>query len=55
MVKNLDNLDISNDDKRRNAFNQIKSEAVSAGKNLRTSLVNLAIEVAVNLVREQAK
>jgi hypothetical protein len=47
----LDGTDIANEDKRRKAFNEITDEAKTTGKSLGTSVINLAIEIGVNLLR----
>jgi hypothetical protein len=51
-VTELENVDLTNDEKRETAFNKIKEEAIGRGKDLRNSFINLAIEAAVNLLRK---
>ena len=47
VVKDLANKDLSNEDKRQEAFNIIKSHAVQNGIEARDSLVNWLIETSV--------
>jgi len=47
----LDGKDLSSSDKRKEAFKAIKDEATVRGMNLRDSLINLLIELAVNYIR----
>jgi hypothetical protein len=41
----------SNEEKRRRAFEMIKAEAIASGKELKDSAINLAIELAVQLIK----
>jgi hypothetical protein len=41
----------SNEEKRRRAFEMIKAEAIARGKELKESAINLAIELAVQLIK----
>lgn len=51
-VKQLSQLEtITNEEKRRRAFEIIKTEAIVRGKKLKDSAINLAIELAVQLVK----
>ena len=54
-VKTLDNVDLTSEEKRKQAFDDIKNAAEVEGKDLRASLINLAIELCVNLIREAAE
>lgn len=44
---------LTNEEKRRRAFEIIKSEAIARGKALKDSAINLAIELAVQLVKAE--
>lgn len=52
VIQNLDYETITNKEKRDKAFQEIKDQAKAEGKTLRDSLINLAIELAVSLVRK---
>jgi len=41
----------TNEEKRKRAFEMIKAEAIASGKELKDSVINLAIELAVQLVK----
>jgi hypothetical protein len=41
----------SNEEKRKRAFEMIKAEAIASGKDLKDSAINLAIELAVQLIK----
>jgi len=41
----------TNEEKRKRAFEMIKAEAIASGKELKDSIINLAIELAVQLVK----
>jgi hypothetical protein len=41
----------SNEEKRRRAFEMIKAEAIARGKELKESAINLAVELAVQLMK----
>jgi len=50
-VSKLNAETITNEEKRKLAFQQIKDEAIAAGKDLRDSLINLSLEAAVSLIK----
>lgn len=52
VIQNLDYETITNKEKREKAFQEIKDQAKVEGKTLRDSLINLAIELAVSLVKK---
>lgn len=41
----------TNEEKRKRAFEMIKAEAIARGKKLKESAINLAIELAVQLIK----
>jgi hypothetical protein len=41
----------TNEEKRKRAFEMIKAEAIARGKELKDSAINLAIELAVQLIK----
>ncbi|MFA0745246.1 MAG: hypothetical protein LASZOEIN_002056 [Candidatus Fervidibacter sp.] len=41
----------TNEEKRKRAFEMIKAEAIASGKELKDSAINLAIELAVQLIK----
>jgi hypothetical protein len=41
----------TNEEKRKRAFEMIKAEAIARGKELKESAINLAIELAVQLIK----
>jgi hypothetical protein len=41
----------TNEEKRRRAFEMIKAEAIASGKEFKDSAINLAIELAVQLIK----
>jgi len=41
----------TNEEKRKRAFEMIKAEAIARGKELKESSINLAIELAVQLIK----
>ncbi len=51
ICKDLDAEDLTSSEKRKEAFKSIKAEATERGLDLRDSLVNLLIELAVNYVK----
>ena len=52
VVAELDTTDLTNDEKRADAFQRIKSKAKESGKDLKGRLINLAIESAVSLMKK---
>ena len=51
-VKELSQLEtLSNEEKRKKAFEVIKTEALMRGKELKDSAINFAIELAVQLIK----
>ncbi len=51
-VREMSKLEtLTNDEKRKRAFEVIKAEAIARGKALKDSAINLAIELAVQLVK----
>jgi len=52
-IKDLDAQTITNDEKRAIAFQTLKDAAKEEGKTLRDSLINLAIELAVSLLKKK--
>lgn len=53
IVKNVGtNTDWSNEAKRNEAFTQIKNVLVADGKELGDSTINLAVEVALKIIKE---
>jgi hypothetical protein len=52
VITDLTLSDLTNDEKRKAAFEKIKEEARLAGKDLRESVINLAIELSVQLIRK---
>ena len=54
-VAELQNQDMSNEDKRRIAFNRIKTYVTDKGLNIKDSLINLIIEIAVAYIKEKLK
>jgi len=51
-VKQLSNYEtLSDEEKRKQAFEAIKTEALARGKQLKDSAINLAIELAVQIVK----
>ena len=53
VVEELDYKDLTNEEKRKAAFDSIKAEAISQGLDVRDSLINLIIEMAVVYLRNQ--
>ena len=53
VVTNLAATDLTNEEKRAKAFEEIKKQAKIAGKDLRDSFINLAIELAVQLIKDK--
>jgi hypothetical protein len=52
-VTQLDGLDLNNDQKRKTAFEQIKNYALAHGMDAKDSLINLAIELALQTLRKE--
>lgn len=53
IVQNVDrNTDWSNEAKRKEAFSQIKLITINNGKELKDSVINLAIETAVSVWKD---
>ena len=52
-IEGLNSESITNDDKRRLAFNTLKEAAIKEGRALRDSLLNLAIELAVAYLKKK--
>ena len=50
--KQLNSENLSNDKKRKMAFNKIKNSAIKEGKEFSDSAINLAIELAVAIIKE---
>ena len=53
IVTRLAGMDMSNEQKRNEAFKAIKQEGVLRGKNLSSSLINLIIELAVQYLKNK--
>lgn len=51
VVTELAETDLSSAEKREAAFNKIKEKLVEEGKEVKNSLINLAIEIAVNKLK----
>ena len=52
-VRDLANTDLSNDDKRKNAFNEIKNKAIMRGVEWKDSYVNLLLEICVAKIKKE--
>lgn len=50
---NADNL--TNEEKRKKVFESFKADAIAEGKKIRDSLINLAIEAGVQLIKSKLK
>jgi hypothetical protein len=50
-VAKFENGEMSNEDKRRLAFNEIKAYALSKKLNIKDSIINLAIELSVAFIK----
>lgn len=50
-VKALANTDLSNDDKRKEAFNKIKNKAIGRGIYYKDNWVNILLEIAVAKIK----
>lgn len=51
-IENLNSGSLTNDEKRKEAFNAFKRDATKSGRELRDSLINLAIELAVSYLKK---
>ena len=51
VVTSFDGTTLTNDEKRKAAFNAIKAEAISRGISVSTSLLNTLVELAVQYIR----
>lgn len=51
-VKELENTDMTNEEKRNEAFKRIKAYTMSKEINIQSSLINLAIEIAVQALKK---
>lgn len=51
IVRDLINQDLSNEDKRKEAFNQIKLRVIGKGKEYKDSYINILIELALAAVK----
>ena len=54
VVTDLASTDLSNSEKREAAFDQIKEKLAAEGKEVGSSLINLAIELAVQKLKDSA-
>lgn len=55
LLRNVEALNagsLTNEEKRKEAFNIFKRDSQKTGKELRDSLINLAIELAVTLIKK---
>ncbi len=52
-VKDLNNSDLSSDDKRKEAFNRIQKEAIGRSINYHNSWINILIEIALAAVKKE--
>lgn len=53
VVSGLNATTLTNEEKREQAFKEIRDRAISEGKDLRASLINLAIELCVNFLKNR--
>jgi hypothetical protein len=53
IVTRLATMNLSNEQKRKEAFNAIKQESIARGKTLSSSLINLIIELALQYVKNK--
>jgi hypothetical protein len=53
IVSRLMKMDMTNEQKRKEAFNAIKQEGILRGKTLSSSLINLIIELALQYVKNK--
>ena len=51
-VEELQNTDLTNEEKRKEAFNRIKSYAIATGIEAKSSLINTIIELALQQLKE---
>lgn len=54
VVTELQKTDLASEEKRNAAFNTIKEKLEEEGKEVKSSLINLAIEIAVNKLKSLA-
>lgn len=54
-IETVNAENITNEDKRRIVFAAFKSDAIEAGKHMKDSLINLAIEVGVSIIKSKLK
>ena len=52
-VGTLQSTNLSNEEKRQQAFEEIKAEAINRGKNLSDSLINVLIELALQYIKNK--
>lgn len=53
IVTRLASMDLTNEDKRKEAFKAIKQESILRGKNLSDSLINLLLEIALQFIKNK--
>ena len=53
IVGTLQNTELSNEEKRKQAFIEIKTEVTRRGKSLSDSLINLLIELSLQYIKEK--
>lgn len=53
-VQDLDATTLSSEEKRKAAFEKIRLAALKEGKGMRDSLINLAVEIAVQLIKKNS-
>ena len=53
IVSSLNGLDITNEEKRQQAFNEIKNHAKATGRDIKDSLVYMLIEIAVTALKNE--
>lgn len=54
-IENVNAENLTNSEKRQAVFDSFKSDAKAAGKSIRDSLINLAIETGVTLLKDKLK
>jgi len=55
VVKAMSETDLTNKEKRDNAFEQISYYLTNEGKNITSSIINLVIELAVQKLKDQQR
>ncbi len=55
MVSKLEVSDLSNEERRKVAFNNIRIEALAKGIKIKDSLVSLIIEISLQYIKEKAR